>query len=102
MYWYIGTVIGTLFLTLLNYYQRIIPFNIVKSLYFLPILYCANLGYWYGYSNSPKFLSVWFLGTSLASIAGLFLSVCFFDKQLTLSNIIGVVIIVFGTYLLIK
>jgi asparagine N-glycosylation enzyme membrane subunit Stt3 len=78
---------------------RAIGFRPKVVLLLVPLLLGAQLGYSYAYGHAPKFLHAWFLGSATLAVLGLIASYVL-DRQLAWRDVVGVVCIVVGSYLL--
>ena len=96
---YIGAItiaaffqIGTIYFLRGDFFKSLI--------YALPIILIYQILFLWSYSNAPKFLTIWFIATaltnSLAFLAGYFL----WKEQVSVYNIMGIVLIVAGIVLL--
>ena len=100
MPWYIGTIIGAMCLTFVNFWSKSQQITLRAQLIVLiPLLLC-NLGFWYGFANSGSFLRCWFTGTALTAMAAFMLSLFVFDKTLSMYSVGGVCLIIAGQQLL--
>lgn len=102
MYWWIGTLLGSLFLAFKNYLSRILELTPRNAIILTIPLILAGWAYWYGFKNAPKFVNCWFLGTAFNSLSAILIGLIVFDKSLSQTTVIGIILVVSGAYLLIK
>jgi len=102
MPWWVGTFIGSIFLSIIVFISR--SYDItwkIQLVMFIPLV-LSNLGFWYGFSHAPKFINCWFIGTSINVIIALVLGIFIFDKSINLNTMIGIPLILIGTYFMVR
>jgi len=101
MPWWLGVLGASALITVNNLLLRTLGFRPQVTLWLVPLLIGAELGYSYAYGHAPKFVQAWFLGTATMAILGLSASYVM-DHGLALRNVVGVICIVVGVYFLAK
>lgn len=99
MTWWLGVLGASLLITTNNVLLRAIGFRLRLVLLLVPLLIGAQLGYSYAYGYAPKFIQVWFLGNAVFAVLGLMASYMM-DRDLSPRDVVGVVSIAVGSYLL--
>ena len=99
MPWWVGVLGASVVITVNNLFLRSMGFRPGLVLLLLPLLIGAQLGYSYAFGKAPKFLHAWFLGTATMAILGLGASYIM-DRGLAFWDLVGVVCIAAGAYLL--
>ena len=100
MPWWIGTIAGSISLAILNALSRGYDVTLWNwRLIIIPLLVC-QWGYWYGFYNAPNFIKCWYTGSALNAISAIALSLLFFDKSISPSTVIGIVLIISGQWVL--
>jgi len=105
MPWWVGTIFGSLSLVALNSLKSTMTLNFKNFWILFPLLCCVQLGYWYGFKVGRPiigFAPVWFAGSGFNAILAILAGLIFFEKQLTLTVFMGVCLVIFGSYLLVK
>lgn len=98
--WWLGTLFGSVFLTIVVYIQRSYAFSIYVYLGIAFLNTISTLGFWYGFRSSTSFMFCWFLGFVFNVFAATILSSIFFNEPLTIKNIIGMIVIILGIIIL--
>ena len=99
MPWWVGVLGASVLITANNLLLRTIGFRPLATLWLMPLLIGAELGYSYAYGNAPKFLHAWFLGAATMAILGLGASYVM-DREIALWDFVGVICIALGVSLL--
>lgn len=100
MPWWIGTLIGALFLVTSNSLRRGMDITWLNMAYILPFQVVITLGFWYGFRHAPNFITCWFIGSAISGILGLAAGLILFDKHITLESFVGVVLVFCGAFFL--
>lgn len=101
MPWWVGVSGASALITTNNLLLRTIGFRPQVTLWLVPLLIGAELGYSYAFDHAPKFLQAWFLGTAMMAILGLGASYIM-ERGLILRDVIGVGCITLGVSLLVR
>lgn len=101
MKWWLGVLGACILITVNNLLLRSIGVRPKVIFVLVPLLMGAQIGYSYAYANAPKFLYAWFLGTAAMAILGLGASYMV-DRGFSLQDVVGVICIVAGAYLLVR
>lgn len=102
MPWWVGTFIGSFFLLIVVSMSRTYDISLkILSLMMIPLI-LSNIGFWYGFHHSPKFIVCWFMGVSINTIIAFFLGLLIFDKGISVNTMIGIPFILFGAYLMVR
>ena len=100
--WWLGILMGSICLAFKNSFSRMWDITPINILYMQIPLILAGLFYWYGFKNAPVYVNCWFLGTAFNAVFAILLGVMLFDKSLSITTIIGVILVLSGAYLLVK
>jgi len=94
--WFIGSVIGSISLVILNTLSKLLHFNTINSIMMGLLSVFTTYCFWYAWQNSPKsFLSVWFLQSGL--VMGLaFVANAYIGEHVSIKDLIYVLLIVGG------
>lgn len=101
MTWWLGVLGACVLITVNNLLLRSIGFRPKVIFLLVPLLMGAQIGYSYAYENAPKFLHAWFLGTATMATLGLGASYMM-DRGFSLWDVVGVISIAAGAYLLVR
>ena len=106
MTWILWGVMGAACVALVNSFWRLNPWGLsfwpLLLLMVIPTTLGTQFGFLKFYQASPSFLTAWFLGSALTSIAGYVASVFIFHEQPNFANGLGIGLILFGGFLLTK
>ncbi len=102
MKWWYGTIMGSFFLSIVVSISRSYDITWKTQLMILIPLLLSNLGFWYGFHNSPKFITCWFMGMSMNVFIAFFLGIIIFDKCISLNIMIGIPFVLVGTYFMVR
>lgn len=104
--WIFVAILATCITTFRNSFFRLYPleFSLTNISIWVglgcSILMMASWGYCFG--TAPSFFIIWFLGTAMLSIAGFLISKLYFTDPISISNVIGCVLVFIGGLLIVK
>ena len=106
MTWILWGIYGAFSLVLVNSFIRANPWGLSFWVLVLAVTPLTAIGTQAGfaklYQGAPNFLAAWFIGSALSSLAGFLGSMFIFREQANFVNILGISLIIFGSWLLIK
>jgi len=106
MIWFLWGIYAAGCLALVNSFIRANPWGLslwAMVLIVTPITALGTqLGFTQFYWGAPSFYAAWFWGTALSSTAGFLASLFIFHEELRLLNLIGIGMILGGSWLLTK
>jgi multidrug transporter EmrE-like cation transporter len=70
--------------------------NALTFLYAIPFILVYQFLFLWSYSNSPKFITIWFIATALTNGLAFLVGYYLWHEHVSLLNIVGVVLIVVG------
>src|SRR3989344_3468559 len=68
--------------------------------YAIPFILAYQFLFLWGYSNAPKFIIIWFITTALTNSLAFLLGYFLWHEQVSLLNIVGIVLIIVGVVFL--
>ena len=102
MPWWIGTILGSICLAVLNSLTRHYDVSLWNwRIVIIPLLLC-QWGYWHGFYNAPNFIKCWYTGSAMNAISAICLSLLFFDKSISAYTVLGIFLIITGQWVLLK
>jgi len=102
MPWWIGTILGSVALAILNSLSRGHDVSFWNwRIIIVPLLLC-QWGYWYGFYHAPNFIKCWYTGSAMNAISAICLSLLFFDKSISAYTVLGIFLIITGQWVLLK
>jgi len=106
MIWILWGIYGAVSLSLVNVFFRLNPWHFsfwpLLLILVIPTTLGTQVGFFQFFRQAPGFLTAWFLGSALNSIAGFAAAVFIFHEQPNFLNVIGVALILAGSFLLTK
>ncbi len=75
--------------------------NILKSLFYaIPFILVYQLLFLWSYINAPKFTIIWFITTALTNSLAFLVGYFLWKEQISLYNILGVIMVILGVIFL--
>jgi len=106
MIWFLWGIYAAICLALVNSFIRANPWGLSLWAMLLIITPATAMGTQFGfikfYWGSPSFAFAWFIGAGLSAIAGFMASLFIFREQLNFLNILGIIMIMGGSWFLTK
>ncbi len=98
--WWVGTLIGTVLLIILNVYERSVGFGWGPLLLVTLLATTCSLGYWYGFYFCENYVFTWFLGSGLLSAMAVLIHIFWFKGEVSIPLFAGAGMVAVGLYLL--
>ncbi len=101
MHWIFGSIFGSISLVIMNGFLKKLSYSkqsniLIISLLSLISTYC----FWYAWRNSEGFLRVWFIQSAMVATGAFILNYLLLKEKIDLIQIVGIILILFGAYLL--
>jgi len=99
--WAVSIIVASILLTVLWFYERTTDLGFrFWIMVMVPLTAIIELGYWYGFRNAPNFLVGRYLMSFVTNGLGVVLAFWILREEVTVTKLLGLVLIVLGLVLL--